>query len=470
MGLSLEEELAQEGIFLDVPELGLTEEELEQLGVFNGQPDLGSFTSEGSTTLPDGSEISDTFSSWSDAANEVEISEEELPSMIENLYSTSSDVSTQGAQEMFAESSLESSIEGLDENIEALEAEIEALEADVEALTVQIEGLEAAVAEEEIAVEGAAAEVTAAAEEVTVAAAAVAAADASEAADWWTIIGGIISGVAIVALAAALYEAKLKYDEAQRKKTEKQDDLDRDDKDLHDKNHELSSKQAKRESKLQYKEKLVQKKSEKTSEMEKSRNKIEAYKLIHKAIIIKLWFIKYWMVKNKKKPGRPINVPDRKPVEPVTVKEGGEHETIRIIRASDKADRDYWNKEYKDTYGGGNKLAVIWEHVNKPSAKLKTFETVKIWASNNGVSKELHSQCGIFGVIGESAYELGLEAVGSTPKLCTFYENGKIKHEKAQGNRFELDKFDSFFLCVRSAPFPAWQAACHGFEIQYICN
>ena len=167
------------------------------MGVFNfGLPDAGSFTSDGPATLPDGSEISDTFGSFENAIGEVEISEEELPSMIEHMYSISTQASTQGAQEMFAESSLESSIEGLDENIEALEAEIEALEADVEALTVQIEGLEAAVAEGEIAVEGAAAEVTAAAEEVTAAAAAEAAADASEAADWWTIIGGIISGVA----------------------------------------------------------------------------------------------------------------------------------------------------------------------------------------------------------------------------------------------------------------------------------
>lgn len=464
-----------------IDELDIEAEDIPEL-------DLASLASTPSTMFPDGSEISDTFTSFSDVASQAELSEEELPSMIEGLYSKLVEVAQAGAQEMFAAASLESSIEAIDASLAALEEEIGMLAEKVKGVDFEIAELEAAVFTAESAVEEAIVAEEAAASEITATAAIEGTALKAEGDDWWTIIEGIISPGASGVQVSAVTAAKQKHRETQQKKKEAEESLKIKEDEVLEKNYFLACTQLKRDSKIKRQESLVQKRNRKQNELKYTENKVEANKVIHKTIMVKLWFIKYWLAKKNKALSRPLPLPTKPLSQPAvfrkrllqpstlldlkrvksglhTIKEGDGYGTIRVIRANDESERKFKNKEFVERYGGWNRIAVVWEHVNDPSNKLNSLETVKIWASNNGVSNDGHSQCGMWGVIGDSAYEIAMESVGRYPKLYTFYENGL----HTGGKQFQLDTYDSVFLCVRSAPYPAWEAACHGFLIQYTC-
>lgn len=119
----------------------------------------------------------------------------------------------------------EGEVDQLSTETKAISQEMETAESEVSTAASEVESVEAEVtASEEVLAAAETAEATAA-EEVAAATAAEAAADASEAADWWTIIGGIVSGAAIAAAVAALTAAIAKRSKAVKKKKQAQDDV-----------------------------------------------------------------------------------------------------------------------------------------------------------------------------------------------------------------------------------------------------
>lgn len=116
-------------------------------------------------------------------------------------------------------------VDQLSTETKAISQEMETAESEVSTAASEVESVEAEVtASEEVLAAAETAEATAA-EEVAAATAAEAAADASEAADWWTIIGGIVSGAAIAAAVAILTAAIAKRSKAVKKKKQAQDDV-----------------------------------------------------------------------------------------------------------------------------------------------------------------------------------------------------------------------------------------------------
>ena len=139
----------------------------------------------------------------------------EISSVNSNIQKTVFNAINEVAKAKEAVENLSNESAKLTEEIEAVEVEIETAGEEIVAFEEGIEAAEGALAVAETAE-------TAAVAEVSAAAAAEAAATASEAADWWTIIGGIISGAAIAAATAAVVAAVRKKNEATKKKKEAQ--------------------------------------------------------------------------------------------------------------------------------------------------------------------------------------------------------------------------------------------------------
>jgi len=410
-------------------------------------------------------------------ANGTEVSTEVLETLPTELTETIGEMTSlevEGSTAIIGQASTAESIEAATEGITQVEEEMAVLTAEEGALPGEL-----AVSEEAISL--VASEVAAAETTVEVTGGALAAAitaeetaAVAEAGSWWTVVGGIIAGAAIAAAAAAIIIAKKNYDEAQEKKKDAEKRLKelRDDhhKKLHKRNH-LGADRTRLETRKHY---LEQEKAGKIHQNEKTKNKIEACKKMHTAYSLKVWFIRYWLAKNNK----PIpDIPDE-PCPPKHVvlhhaEEGDGHSPIPngikgLIHNYEESDRKFTNAQYIGCYGSGNKVRVVWEHVNSPGNKLKSLENVKIWASNNGVSDSRHSQCGLWGITNDSAYMLALAAVGRHPEMYEFYKDGKnVTVYAAHISGFTLSDFDSVILCIRSAPWAAWQAACQKYEIDY---
>ena len=152
-----------------------------------------------------------------------------------------------------------------------------------------------------------------------------------------------------------------------------------------------------------------------------------------------------------------------------TVQEtAGDHTTnIVVIRSDDPSERSFENEEYKETsiYGVVYKIGVVWEYKRVGGTRFLTFHQVQVWASNDEVSENEHSQVAMFGVVGQKAYSLGIKSVGKYPQEYTFFEDGKPTSEYEE--HFSLNEFDSIFACVRSPNFPQWKAASQGYNISY---
>lgn len=148
------------------------------------------------------------------------IQETEIKAAVEKLAGAESDTTTEAAAAQSSEVSMEAELGEATELETSLSAEGAAAEETVTAAGAA-EG-EAAAAEgvAEVAAEASAEAVTTAAAELSGAVAGEVAADASEAADWWTIIGGVISAGAIVAATAAVVAATKSLADAKNKKTQ----------------------------------------------------------------------------------------------------------------------------------------------------------------------------------------------------------------------------------------------------------
>jgi len=175
------------------------------------------------------------------------------------------------------ERALSQSQEDVDElstETKAISQEVESAESEVSTAASEVESVEAEVtASEEVLAAAETAEATAA-EEVAAATAAEAAADTSEAADWWTIIGGIASGVAIAVAVAALTAAIAKRSEAVKKKKQAQDDVNNEKTTLGQK--KLKKKQA--EVKVEHEKNELSAKQEKLKEAKEKKQDMQDVK------------------------------------------------------------------------------------------------------------------------------------------------------------------------------------------------
>jgi len=148
------------------------------------------------------------------------IQETEIKAAVEKLAGAESDATKGAATAQSSEASMEAELGEATELETSLSAEGAAAEETVAAAGAA-EG-EAATAEvaAEVAAEASVEAVTTATAELSGAVAGEVAADASEAADWWTIIGGIISAGAIAAATAAVVAATSALANAKKKKTQ----------------------------------------------------------------------------------------------------------------------------------------------------------------------------------------------------------------------------------------------------------
>ena len=140
---------------------------------------------------------------------------------------------------------------------------------------------------------------------------------------------------------------------------------------------------------------------------------------------------------------------------------------IKVITSEDPSERSFQNEEYEATcyQSIDYRIGVVWEYVKIRGTKLLTFHDVKIWASNGFVSDEEHSQVGMFGVVGQNAYPLGLKNVGKHAVMYTFFQEGEPTGDYPV--YFSLHEYDSIFLCVRAPAFKNWKAASQGFDVSY---
>ena len=147
-----------------------------------------------------------------------ETQETEIKAAAEKLAGAESDATTEAAAAQSSEVSMEAELSEATELETSLSAEGAAAEETVTAAGAA-EG-EAAAAESvaEVAAEASAEAVTTAAAELSGAVAGEVAADASEAFDWWTIIGGVISAGGIAAATAAVVASTKAVADAKAKK------------------------------------------------------------------------------------------------------------------------------------------------------------------------------------------------------------------------------------------------------------
>ena len=150
---------------------------------------------------------------------------EEMSSSISSIQKTAFSAINDVSKAKEAVDQLETASKELTQGIEAAEEEAQVAETGIEAAEAGIETAEGALAAAESAE-------TAAAAEVATATAAEVAADASEAADWWTIIGGIASAAAIAVATAALAVAITKHNKTVKEKQQAQANLNQNKKDL----------------------------------------------------------------------------------------------------------------------------------------------------------------------------------------------------------------------------------------------
>lgn len=264
-------------------------------GGFLMQPSL----SKAHTTIGDELSSCAYFSSFASEAEEMEVA------IVEGLYSESmSTAAMNGAGQIFKAHSIESSLEGVNENIKLFSAQLDELVPAEAALGDSVEILSAEVTAAEVTVTGAVEAETVAAETVTAAVAAESGAIAAEAVDWWTIIGGIVTGVAISGLTAAVIVAKKRHDEAQQKKKDSESNLSQKKNDYHEREHELSTIKGKRNNIQKQLDDANEEKKDKEKKLEIAKNKIKANILIHKLANSKLWLIKLAMMKKKGNPSQ----------------------------------------------------------------------------------------------------------------------------------------------------------------------
>lgn len=160
---------------------------------------------------------------------------EEMSSSISSIQKTAFSAINDVSKAKEAVDQLETASKELTQGIEAAEEEAQVAETGIEAAEAGIETAEGALAAAESAE-------TAAAAEVATATAAEVAADASEAADWWTIIGGIASAAAIAVATAALAAAITKHNKTVKEKQQAQANFNQNKKDLG--KQQLGNKQA----------------------------------------------------------------------------------------------------------------------------------------------------------------------------------------------------------------------------------
>ena len=146
----------------------------------------------------------------------------------------------------------------------------------------------------------------------------------------------------------------------------------------------------------------------------------------------------------------------------------GDHETnIKVIRYNETSERSFSNKEYRDTIHEyiNYKIGVVWEYRKIRGTRFLGFHHAHVWASNDHVNDETHSDTAMFGVHGQNAYPLGWAGVGRRTERFTFFEDGKPTGD--YGTYFPLNEYDSIFLCIRSPPYPGWKAACQGYDVSF---
>ena len=149
-----------------------------------------------------------------------EIQMTEIKAGLKELSSAESDVSKAATSAQSTEVSTEAELNEATELETSLSADAEAAETAVTAAEGAEEGAATALEAADAAVEATAEVVVEATAEVASATAAEVAADVSEAADWWTIIGGIVSAAAIATATALVVAAGKKLVEANHKKAQ----------------------------------------------------------------------------------------------------------------------------------------------------------------------------------------------------------------------------------------------------------
>merc|ERR1712025_1056039 len=127
---------------------------------------------------------------------------------------------------------------------------------------------------------------------------------------------------------------------------------------------------------------------------------------------------------------------------------------------------------FRNRWGKDGKIAIVWEYKSTATEKLKTLDLVEFWASNNNSGRPGHSQAGIFGIIGNSAYELDLRGLPRQTQKFTTIKNGKYDgsartFNRNPGRETPLSEFDSVCLWIRARASPGFQAACQGYRIEY---